>query len=883
MSLFQIRSRKDRSFEASRLNRRLHRSARRERTPLIVEGLEERIVLSHFRGAVMIPSVSATGVLTLTSTSFWRPTAVAGIDEAGDPIVSGVGTMTDVPGSRTVDTSDIRFTKVVQQHTIQLPAGPGTYSISASSCCRVGGVLNAFEDSWTMNSSVFWDGSTVTSPITFNFSAVQPEVVRGSDYSGNLSAITAPGLTLSYDQALNQNIVSQPPGFTIDASTGALFIPSATTSAYLDNFTSNVGADYAFSGNIFARDASGNLRGQVEFDWLLDAVNTGPVNRAPQVTDDSVSANLGSTISHAFTGSDPNGDPLTWSFVVLNGPGGATPAIAPSFDANTQAFTWDTTGSAVGTWNAQVRAADPSGLTDIGILSINLSALSNLAPTANAGGSYSISEGSSLALNGAASSDPDGDPLTYTWDVNGDGVFGDATGVSPTLSWAALQALGITDGNALSTYSVRVLVSDSLNPAVTSIATTLVVNNANPTADAGPDQSVNEGDTVSLTGSFTDVGTSDTHSFQWHVFDENLNLVAHGHGQTISFIPTDNGTYNAIWEVEDDDGGSGSDTASILVANVAPTAAVTGGDSVGVTAQPRSLSFTAGDASSVDLAAGFSYTVNWGDGSPVQTFGPGLYALTATHAYATTGTFTQTVTSTDKDGSSSVPVSHAITIGSYGFQVDPCDPTKTALVIGGTPGGDTIVVNPGGGSAEIKFKVNGVQTVVLPPTGHVIVYGGGGNDSIQVVGGLKLPTFLFGGEGDDTIKGTNANNIIVGGPGDDTLGGGNSRDLIIGGLDADAIDGGPDDDILIGGTTTHDDDLAALCAIMDEWTSAATFATRVAGLTGATGLLGDGQVWDDLAANALQGASGQDLLFLGVLDSSDAAWAEVVRKSRKKV
>lgn len=351
-----------------------------------LERLEDRIVLSHFRGAAMIPSVDDAGVLTLTSTSFWRngllgdTFPVSGIDESGNPAVTGPGLfgapMSDVGPTtgglsfRTFDTSDSRFTKVVQQHTLQLP-GPGVYTISATSCCRVGGIQNAFESDWTMNSTINWDGSSASTPINFNFSAIQSEVVRGSDYSGNMSAVADAGLALTYDQALNQNIFAQPPGFTIDANTGDLSIPAASTATYLDNFAGNPGADYAFSGNIFARDGAGALKGQVEFDWLFDAVNVAS-NRAPTVDDASTTVNRGATVVHTFTGSDPEGAALTWSFVGLLGPGGAAPGNAPTFDPATQLFTWDTGGSDSGTWIAQVRASDPAGLTDIGNLTITI-------------------------------------------------------------------------------------------------------------------------------------------------------------------------------------------------------------------------------------------------------------------------------------------------------------------------------------------------------------------------------------------------------------------------------------------------------------------------------------------------------------------------------
>jgi Ca2+-binding RTX toxin-like protein len=101
------------------------------------------------------------------------------------------------------------------------------------------------------------------------------------------------------------------------------------------------------------------------------------------------------------------------------------------------------------------------------------------------------------------------------------------------------------------------------------------------------------------------------------------------------------------------------------------------------------------------------------------------------------------------------------------------------------------------------------------------------------------------------------------------------RNLLIGGLGADTLQGGPGEEILIGGTTRHDNNLAALAAVMREWRSDKPFDTRCANLdegvpdllarivelTRKTKTYRKGTVLDDKVRDKLFGGAGNDWLF----------------------
>jgi CSLREA domain-containing protein len=229
----------------------------------------------------------------------------------------------------------------------------------------------------------------------------------------------------------------------------------------------------------------------------------------------------------------------------------------------------------------------------------------NVAPSADAGGPYFIDEGGALNLSAVFSLDADGDPLSYAWDVNGDGTFGDAAGVSPTLLWAQLQALGVVDGPGSFTICVRV--DDGQDHVVTSEPTQLTIRNAAPVVTAGPSDPVFETDMIRLTGSFTDPGTLDTHTMRWSVEAANGQVIADGTGTTFEFLTVDSGNYAVTFTVTDSDGGVGTYTVNVLAFNVAPFGPILGLPAQGRVGTPLELFVSPTDPSPVDTAAGFEY------------------------------------------------------------------------------------------------------------------------------------------------------------------------------------------------------------------------------------------------------------------------------------
>jgi hypothetical protein len=179
----------------------------------------------------------------------------------------------------------------------------------------------------------------------------------------------------------------------------------------------------------------------------------------------------------------------------------------------------------------------------------------NSPPSASAGGPYTVAEGSSILLT-ASGSDPEGGPLGYAWDLDGNGTF-ETPGQAVTFAAA--------DGPA--SPVVKVQVTD--NGGLTGVAqATVQITNVAPTATfVAPSQAfAGFPFTLALT-SPSDPSADDTAAGFTYAFDcgDGSGYGAFGSSSTASCPTSAAGSRSVGGKIRDRDGGVMEYTATVNV------------------------------------------------------------------------------------------------------------------------------------------------------------------------------------------------------------------------------------------------------------------------------------------------------------------------------
>ncbi len=292
--------------------------------------------------------------------------------------------------------------------------------------------------------------------------------------------------------------------------------------------------------------------------------NSAPVSHAGN--DQNVTE--GATVTLNGSGSsDADGDPLSYQWQFVSRPAGSTATLA-SADTVAPTFVADVAGTFV------IELIVNDGQIDSEPTSVSVTAeQANVPPVADAGRDQNVIAGTTVSLDGSASSDADGDSLTYQWTfvAKPDGsaaALSDATKVTPTF---------IAD--LAGTYVLELVVNDGeTDSAGDRITITAERENTLPVADAGPDQNVTEGATVTLNGSASSDADGDPLSYQWQFVsrpDGSTAALDQPNSAKPQFDADVEGQYVVRLVVTDEAGGvSDADTVMITVskANSIPVA-----------------------------------------------------------------------------------------------------------------------------------------------------------------------------------------------------------------------------------------------------------------------------------------------------------------------
>ncbi|WP_372395100.1 calcium-binding protein [Azospirillum sp. HJ39] len=591
-------------------------------------------------------------------------------------------------------------------------------------------------------------------------------------------------------------------------------------------------------------------------------------NRAPVVSDLSLTGTEDTPVTGSVGAVDPDGDPLAYGI-------GAGPAHGRLVLGGDGRFTYTPDADYAGSDSFRIDVTDGRGGVAAQTVTVALAAV-NDAPAATTLDGVVIAEhaAAGTVVGTARSQDPDGDALVYSLSENAGGrfVIDAATGVLSVAAGADL------DYAQAPTHAVTVRVTDA---AGLSTDTVFHIGVTSARDDGAADvEGLSPAEEQAFEAAEAQGGGDGAVTGDWRAETlegggGNDTLGSGGGGGTLLGGSGDD-LLNGDWGEDSLRGGSGADT-------------LRGGS------QSDRLFGGSGD----DVLDGGSEddTLDGGTGNDTLSGGSGADLLyggmgddrldggtDANRLYGGSGadTLQGGDVADTLDGGSGDDV---ISGGSGGDSIrggaggDRIDGGENDDVIDGGSGNDTIV---GGGGRDVVDAGDGDDLV---SDGNGVwsddrFDGGAGNDTLD--GGLGSDT-LIGGTGNDRLSvGSDYNgDYLDGGDGDDTLAGGLGTDTLIGGAGNDVLKGGGGNDVLIGGDGIDIADYSAETAAISidlqtgEVHHGGWMADRLSGIETILAGGGNDALAGDGGDNRLSGGAGDDSLSGGsgddVLDGGSGA------------
>jgi len=261
-----------------------------------------------------------------------------------------------------------------------------------------------------------------------------------------------------------------------------------------------------------------------DLHWSIQAnapqppvANAGPNQTAP----------VGSTVMlDGSASTNPSGiGTLTYSWAFTQRPAGSnTTLVNPTTVKPT--FVVDVAGNYIITLTVSNGVSSSTASVTV--------STTNTRPVANAGPNQTVNIGSTVTLNGSASSDVDGNPLTYAWTLTQK-----PTGSTAVLSGANTVAPTFV-ADRRGTYTVQLIVNDGTLDSLASNVVITVQGNTPPVANAGPNQTVNIGALVQFNGSASTDVDGDPLTYRW-----SLITVPTGSTAALSSTTVVNPTFTA--------------------------------------------------------------------------------------------------------------------------------------------------------------------------------------------------------------------------------------------------------------------------------------------------------------------------------------------------